>query len=78
MKGRTAFTHVGRLGEVLGLLRNRDRGPRYFSAAGKTSVALSSTMTPQSANFDTTAGSKIIFSESTGASAMRFLISATL
>ena len=42
------------------------------------SVGLSSIITPQSLNFASTAGSKIMRSESTGASGMRLATSATL
>ena len=79
MYGRTAFTHVGRLGEVLGLLgigieaeilqRRRETCRSAQSRTHDAAVVEAST---------TTAGSKIMRSESTGASAMRFLISATL
>ena len=57
-----------------------ESGPRpaYFSAADSTSVGLSSSITPQSANFDTTAGSNTMRSESTGASGRRFFTASTL
>ena len=71
--GRIALITAGGLLEVLGFLESGSSS-RYFRAAGKTSVGLSSTMTPQSTKRDTIAGSKIMLGESTGALTMRFLI----
>ena len=62
MYGRIALTAAAALSRSSGFFESGSR-PRYFSAAGKTSVGLSTTLTPQSLNFATTAGSNSSLSE---------------
>ena len=77
MNGRIALITAAAFSRSSGFLESGSSA-RYLSAAGKTSVGLSSIITPQSTKRDTIAGSNTMASESTGALIMRLRISGTL